>query len=296
MKHAAWLVGIWLLALLTSWPAYAEQNIGALGRIEPKGGIIHLMGQTGETVAQILVKQGDVVRQGQPLAAFASKPLLEAELALAQLGLQEAREVQGKSLSLLENQLKVARSELDLAQKSFANMDRIGADAFSVMQVDQRKNQVQTAQVKVNSASLELERLRQESAIRLGRASEQVKLGQGKLALATLRAPGDGTILEINKGVGETCGGAPFILLADLGAMYVTADVFEADLPHLKTGQEASVSGKALGKTIKGRVESISRLISPQSKVAKVTIKLEEAEPASQLIGSEVNVSIKTTR
>jgi HlyD family secretion protein len=294
MKHAVWLVGFWLLALASA-PAHAEQNIGALGRIEPKGGIIHLMGPIGEAVAQVLVKQGEVVRQGQPLATFASKPLLEAELALARLGLQEAQEVQAKNLLLQDNQLKVAKAELDLAQKSFANMGQIGADAFSVMQVDQRKNQVHTAQVKVNSAVLESERLKQESAIRLGRAQEQVKLGQEKLALATLRAPSDGTILEIDKGVGETCGGAPFILLADLGVMYVTADIFEADVPRLRPGQEASISGKALGKTIKGSIETIGRLVSPQSKVAKVSIRLAEAEPASQLINSEVNVSIKTT-
>ena len=295
MKHITWLMAA-LLLVLAGAPALAEQNIGALGRIEPQGGIVHLMGQPGETVAQVMAKQGDVVRQGQPLAIFAGKPLLESELALAKLGLREAQEVQVKSLLVQENQVKVAKAELELAQKSFANMDRIGADAFSVMQVDQRKNQVHTAEVKLNTATLEMERFKQESAIRLSRAQEQVKLSQEKLALATLRAPADGTILEINKSIGEACGGAPFMLLADLSVMYVTADIFEADLPRLKHGMEASITGKALGKTVRGRIETIGRLINPQSKVAKVMIRLDEAEPASQLLNSEVNVSIKTAR
>lgn len=295
MKQLACLMTA-LVMVLAAALAQAQADIGALGRIEPKDGVVHLMGPAGETVAQVMVKQGQVVRRGQPLASFASRPLLEVELALAELGLQEAQGVQGKSVGVHQNKVKVAKAELELAQKSFANLDKVGADAFSVMQVDQRKNQVATAQATLSSAVLELERTRQEADIRLRRAQRQVELSQEKLALATLRAPSDGTILEINKSAGEVCGASPFILLADLSVMYVNADIFEADLHSLSPGLEASITSKALGKTIKGRIETIGRLVSTKSKVAQVMIRLDEAAPADQLLNSEVNVTIKVSR
>lgn len=295
MKHAIWLGALWLLAA-TGGLAGAGQNIGALGHIEPKGGVVRLMGEQGDTVANILVREGQTVKQGQALAEFANLPLLEVELAQARLAVREAQELGSTNALLQENRIKSAEADLELARKSFENLDRIGKDAFSAMQIDQRKSQIKISEINLNSARLELERLRRQTSIQLASAQEKVKAAQERLDRATLKAPSDGTLLEINKRVGEVCGGEPFLLMADLSVMYVVADIFEADVPALTIGLEASITGKALGKTKKGRVESIGRLVQVKSKEAKVRIRLDEAEESSRLINSEVNVSITAAR
>ncbi len=292
---AIWLVILgWLLAAAPLAGAAGQaQDVGSLGHIEPQGGVMRLMGGQGDTVAKVLVREGQTVKRGEPLAQFASLPLMEVELAQARLAQREAQELGGSQVLLQDNRIKSAEAELELAQKTYDNLGRIGKEAFSALQIEQRKSQIKLARLLLDSAKLERERLTRQNDIALEQARQRVKAAQERLDQATLRAPSDGTVLEINKRVGEVCGGEPFILLADLSVMYVVADVFEADLPQLKPGQEASITGKALGKTLKGKVEEIGRLVQVKSKEAKVRIRLDDAGQASRLINSEVNVSIQ---
>ena len=75
---------------------------------------------------------------------------------------------------------------------------------------------------------------------------------------------------------------------------WIYADVFEMDLPWMKQGLEAEITGSALqGKVIKGEVISVDRVINPRTRTAKVRIRIV-SEGIFLRPESYVNVTIFT--
>ena len=61
----------------------------------------------------------------------------------------------------------------------------------------------------------------------------------------------------------------------------VYADVFEVDLPFIKEGQSAQISANFLqGKILPGKVISVDQVINPETRTAKVRIKLLKSDPS----------------
>jgi Cu(I)/Ag(I) efflux system membrane fusion protein len=61
--------------------------------------------------------------------------------------------------------------------------------------------------------------------------------------------------------------------------LWVYAEVFEMDLSLIRAGNEAIVSGSALGnKTLKGKVVSVDRVISRETRTAKVRISIQDTK------------------
>ena len=54
----------------------------------------------------------------------------------------------------------------------------------------------------------------------------------------------------------------------------------------------AKVSSSALGNPVGGSVERISRMVDAASRLAKVSIRLDQPSPAENYIGMQVDVSV----
>jgi HlyD family secretion protein len=142
--------------------------------------------------------------------------------------------------------------------------------------------------------SLQIERAKQEAAnAESGRA---VEAAAKRLTLARsameIRAPSDGTVLKIDRRVGQRLGGEAAIQIGDLSAIYVTCQVYASDLLRLRLGMKATVRSATLSMPITGRIEEISRIVDTRSRLGEVRIKLDSVEPASRLVGMEVDVVI----
>ncbi len=73
---------------------------------------------------------------------------------------------------------------------------------------------------------------------------------------------------------------------------WVYADVFEIDLPQIKKGLAAQITANFLqGKTMAGEVVSVDQVISPETRTAKVRVRLADMD-ASIRPESYVNVKI----
>jgi RND family efflux transporter MFP subunit len=80
----------------------------------------------------------------------------------------------------------------------------------------------------------------------------------------------------------STSGDMDLYTIADLSRVWVTADVFEADLPYVKVGQKAVIHFPyAPGKIITGRVGYSYPVLDPQTHTAK--IRIEVANPGMLL-------------
>lgn len=307
----------------------AEEKIGALGRIEPPGGLVQLACPHGDVVAEIAVKEGEYVKKGAALVVFESKVSRELELSQAQATFKEADELGAKGVALQELKVRetvelgrialtvqeqrvvAADAEYDFALKRQNRYEGIDGQTLSAQQMDERKSQVKVAQAKLAAARLELDRLRLANEIstafarqELGRlvlnremsmtqARTRVDLARERLKQSVLRAPGDGTVLEIHARAGETAGGRVMVTMANLEPMYVTAEIFEGDLSKISAGMKATITGSALSGTLHGEVETVGRVISGGSRTGKVRIRLLDSKAASKLINMEVDVSIK---
>jgi Cu(I)/Ag(I) efflux system membrane fusion protein len=92
----------------------------------------------------------------------------------------------------------------------------------------------------------------------------------------TLRAPVAGTVLEKNVVDGQYVGpDVALFTLADLGRVWVLADLYEMDLGRLKVGDRAVfVSDGLPNRTFQGRVEFVYPTVSSETRTLKVRVAL----------------------
>jgi RND family efflux transporter MFP subunit len=111
----------------------APDGVAALGRIEPKDGLIRVAGPSSRpaiVIAKLLVEEGDRVQAGQPLAELDTIAEDEARVAKARAELRNAEAERARLQPLLEQRI-VADEARDRAQLrvDVARADLAGAQA-----------------------------------------------------------------------------------------------------------------------------------------------------------------------
>jgi membrane fusion protein, heavy metal efflux system len=192
-------------------------------------------------VARILVKPGDVVHAGQPLAVLFSPDFGQAQA--------EARK---------------AQSDFALAQKNLERLRDLNAAGVA-------------ARKELNGAEADYARAEAE----LARATGRVRLygGSGETVDQNfeLRSPISGTVVERNINPGQelrpdVAAGAPaMFVVTDPGRLWVQLDANERDLSRLKAGTRATLrTGAWPEETFPATVSTISDFIDPATRTVKV--------------------------
>jgi len=208
-------------------------------------------------------------------------PVQKVQLSLPQTGIVHSVKVKagdtvtaGQPLialdtTLLEAKVREAQADLDAAQTQVHYLKRVG-----------------TAQEHLDSAQAGADR-----------AQAQLESAQATLAQATLSAPFDGTIAEVDIFPAEVVvPGQVVVVLGDLSAFQVeTTDLSERDVPGVKVGQPAKVFIHALNKEFGGRVTDVAHIASSigGDVVYTVTIGLDE-QPEDLRWGMSADVEIET--
>lgn len=119
-------------ASVTPAEASAPRAVTALGRLEPKDGIIRIAGPSRPSVviAKLLVEEGDQVRAGQPLAELDSIAADQAAVAKAQAALRNAEADMGRIRPLVAQRI-ASQETLDQVQMKVdtARADLVAAQA-----------------------------------------------------------------------------------------------------------------------------------------------------------------------
>ena len=102
------------------------------------------------------------------------------------------------------------------------------------------------------------------------------KSGEPRKTLAVL-APADGFVIEKNVVQGQMVdAGLRLYRLADLGIVWVFAQVYEQDLPYVQLGQEATVKLASLpDREFRGRVTYVYPNVDEKTRTAKVRLEFE---------------------
>jgi macrolide-specific efflux system membrane fusion protein len=118
---------------------------------------------------------------------------------------------------------------------------------------------------------------------------------QRQIKAATLRAPIDGVVAEVNITKGFDAPAGPAILVAST-SFTVTTDVVESDLADIELGQKATVTVDAIGAELEGTVTAISPTASDsQTGVVSYPVTITVANPpATARAGMSADVTITT--
>lgn len=129
------------------------------------------------------------------------------------------------------------------------------------------------------------------------RAQAAVDVAKAQLAQATLTAPIDGVVAQVNVSPAEVANpGQILIVIGDLTHFQIeTTDLSEKDVPSIQIGQAATVYIEALDQEFSGKVVDIARISETVGGdvVFKVTIELDE-QPEGLRWGMSADVKIET--
>jgi len=196
------------------------------------------------TVRTVHVREGDLVRKGQPL--------FELDEREAQLRVQYAL----SKRETAQAQLKLAKKRLSVNEELF----RIGAIIRpkleeSQIEVEQAEGQLKTAVEEENLARHELERV-------------------------VLKAPMDGVIGTRQAEPGEYVTTQTVVgTLLDVNSVYVELGIVERDIERIRMGQRVKVSVDSLpNTTFEGRIDNLAPVIEGKSRTMTAKVKVDNTQ------------------
>jgi RND family efflux transporter MFP subunit len=236
----------------------ALQRVAALGRLEPRGGVIRVAGppQPAVVIDELRMEEGDRVEKGQIIAILAGIGLHRAEVARLQAELQQAERE-------LERNRKLLRDNV------------LSASQWEALQLER---DVARARLRYAEADLELSRVRSpiDGQVLEVHAREGERVGPGGIAQ-----------------LGET--GAMYAVAevyeTDIGRVRVgqRARIRSPALPHEIEGEVERV-GLEIGKK---DVLSTDPVVDADARVVEVEIRLLEPELVAALTNLRVDVLIE---
>jgi HlyD family secretion protein len=275
----------------------------APGKVEPPSGIIKVTASTIGVVSKVLIKVNDTVFAGEPLI------LLNDDEIQARYMSAEAQAAMRRRLR--DEQAAGKAGDRRRAEDAVADAETAAFDAQNAVDraaVAWRSAGGPTADL--TQARSELVRAREEYSKRQAQLrgidaplptpnEAQVITARGDLALARvnleklrIRAPIDGTVLQININPGELAAPSalqPLLLVANLSTLNVRAELDERDLSSVKLGQKVAIRAAAFtDREFAGTVTSIAPLVEPS--------RLGSREPGNRSDVDAVEVVVKLTQ
>ena len=186
------------LVIHTGEPEAAE--IGAIGKLSPRDGILNLVGTPGARVDRILVKPHDVVSSGDVLILLDNHDLLDAERELASIELEAIKQTTEDKIRLQQAMIQSAQIQLKHSRQSLAEYRSLGANAMAKMELSKRQNAVEEAKSNVAIETARLKQIQQEQKFErlkaAGMTFHSEPKSDGNTRMAYGRDP-DGNVVEL---------------------------------------------------------------------------------------------------
>src|SRR6516164_1240858 len=308
----------------------------APGRVEPSWGEINIATPVMGVIAQVLVKVNDKVSAGEPLIRLIDN---EAQARLAAAEAQVAFRLRARNeetapvRSTARRTTEAAIVDSDKAavrrraEDAVADADKAVTAAQAALDkalMDRRAGQasdadreaarttLSRAQDRLQQQKAELRRIETDPSTPLPNFAEgQVNVARAESAAAaaaiaklTIRASIAGTVLQVNAKPGELAAPAnaqPLLVIGDVSALRVRAELDERDFGQIKIGQPVLVRAAAFrGREFAGKVAFIAPLVEQGrinargqrnvTDVDVVEVLIDLAQPDPLAVGMKVDV------
>lgn len=279
-------------------------DVAALGRIEPHQGIMSvsapviLEAGNGILLKSLNVAVGDEVRQDQMLATTESEAMLKA-----------IRDRAGAALELAQNEFNAADADAHAAcvraavsrREADRRQSLLGQNLSSLEESERASADAEFQEASCHAATMQSHARQAAVAV----AEKELRLREVLLSRAYVRAPANGTVLQINAWPGEAIGPRGVLELGRTENMYAIAEVYETDISRVSVGQKATVTSSAFDGPLRGVVEIIRPMVRKQdvmgtdpaaskdARIIEVEILLDEPERVKQLSNLQVEVLIE---
>lgn len=248
---------------------------------------IELATQADGVIREVVVEEGDFVKEGQLLCLLDDRELLikekltEQRLAQARLQLEKSTIQLEKSETQIEN----TRTELERQEAAFAEK------LVSEQEVDKFRYQLQELQHDQRVAASNVRELRH----RVDELEAEIEQVQLELSRARIEAPFSGYITHRTVELGQTVRNLDSLFrLGAFSPLYADVHLPEREAHRVGAGQKATIGVDAnTDLRVVGRVVRVSPIVDGATGTIKVTVELETKESAFRP-GAFVRVDIET--
>ncbi|MQL53454.1 efflux RND transporter periplasmic adaptor subunit [Desulfofundulus thermobenzoicus] len=238
-------------------------------------------------IKTLTVKEGDRVAAGQLLVLLDDGELNE-RLAQAAAAVDQAR----AALEQAEGALSLSRTNYEKASANYIRGKQLldaGAIPRSVFENQYELPFLQAKESVERTAPAQVEAARAQ----LAQAEAGLALAREAYGNATIRAPFNGVVTAVHQYPGDLAApGKPILALDDTGKMVARVKVAEADLPHLRVGQKATLRYPGGRET----VSQVSRIYPAEDPLTRSTIVEVPVSSAGVRPGMSVDVSLEVGR
>jgi HlyD family secretion protein len=292
------------LLLSGSVPAQDGQAVSALGRLEPRDGIIRVSASStplatlGGVLTELRVEEGDDVKKGDLLAITDTAAVLEAMVGEAKAAIDyAAREVEAARSRATETCVRADVSSREAERRARLREQGVAGEE----EADSATGEAEAMKASCASASTAV--TLSETGVAVAQA--QLLRVQAELHRSHVYAPVDGRVILINTRPGEMIGENGILELAQVDSMYAIAEIYETDIRRVRVGQRATISSSALEGDLTGQVERIRQKVEKMdeigtdpaarkdARIIEVLIMLDDSGPAAGLTNLQVNVVIQ---
>lgn len=281
--------------------------------------------QFSGTVERLLVKVGDRVKAGQPIATLknnvtqqqkvqAGTAVETARARLAQVSKAPQRsEVDEAVHQVAEGKAQVtqATADLALAAKQFERSQELFREGllarseFDTAQSNREslRSRLEAAKATVKVREAKLETLKntplaedvQVARAQLAEAQQALRVADEQSKEATVTAPFAGVVTAVNAEEGQTVGANGVVNMVS-DSLEIRVDLDESNLADLELGQNAILTSSAFaGKSFQGKLTDIGAAVDQARGI--VTVKITPDNPPDWLRpGQTVNVNLVTNQ
>jgi HlyD family secretion protein len=241
----------------------------------------------GYAIQDILVEEGDRVKQGQVLARL-SRELIDT--ALAQNAAQIARA--DANIAAARSTIAEAEAARTQAQASFQRTRALREEGIASAETfDQRQAAAQQTTARLAAAREQLRLAEADKALAEAQRGEwMIRSGR-----AEIKAPMDGVISRRTARIGAIAAGAadPLFRIIKDGAVELEADIAETTLARIRIGQKAAVRPAGREADLSATVRLVSPEIARATRLGRVRLSLDT--PDGLVVGSFARGVIEVT-
>jgi HlyD family secretion protein len=254
---------------------------------------VNIGSQITGTVQDVLVTEGQSVKQGQALIALEPSELKAAVVAAQGAEAQaqaRLRQIRDLSLPAAEEALKQAQATLLNAQAAYQRAQSLFNSGFGTQEaLDGATRDLDIAQTQVRTAELQVYTARPGGSdyvmaqTELNQAQANLASAQARLGYATVTAPRDGVLIARSVERGAVVQpGTPLLVLAPAGDVQLVLQIDEKNLGLLRLGQSAKASADAYPDQ---RFDARLTYVNPSVDItrASVEVKLTVVDPPDYL-------------
>lgn len=292
-------------------------DVIGLARIMPRGDVALVAAPYGAgdaRVAEILVAIGDTVARGAVLARLDNAATLEGAVLQAEANLAVRQATLMLTRSAVEASRAEAQASLDQvranAAEAAANLERTqslaerGVASGALLEAAQtRATEAVQAVARAEATLTRFAALAIDSQPDVVVAARNVAAAEAELSRARMdlgrsevRAPIAGTILDIHVSPGQRPPAEGLMEMGDIGQMMAEVEIWQDRIAAVAPGQPVEIVADALGRTLRGTVESIGLTVGRQGLISDDAAANSDARVIRVLVALDAGSSAVAAR